>query len=99
MPRSARGLFDVAVRQPEPEVPAHSQHDDLRWEPEPGERGPRREGGTSTADATHARACRALPSPMQQPPGGYMDRRLRPLPPCRTRALAERVPVFVEVGE
>jgi hypothetical protein len=30
-------FFQVAVGQPEPQIPAHRQHDDLRREPEPSE--------------------------------------------------------------
>jgi len=33
-------LLDVAVRQPVPQVPTHRHGDDLRREPEPGERRP-----------------------------------------------------------
>ena len=29
------GLFEIAIRQPEPQIPTHRQHDHLRPEPEP----------------------------------------------------------------
>jgi hypothetical protein len=31
-------LLDVAIGQPEPQIPAHRQHDHLRWKPEASER-------------------------------------------------------------
>jgi hypothetical protein len=33
-----RQLFDVAVGEPEPQIPAHREDDDLGWEPEALER-------------------------------------------------------------
>ena len=52
-------LFHIAVGQPVPQVPAHRQHDHLRWEPEPGEAGPRR-WNSETAGITPA--CPSRPS-------------------------------------
>ena len=37
-----QSLFHIAVGQAVAQVPAQRQHDDLWWEPEPGEAGPRR---------------------------------------------------------
>jgi hypothetical protein len=37
-PALGEKLLEVAVGEPIPEVPAHREQDDLRREPEPGER-------------------------------------------------------------
>jgi hypothetical protein len=54
-PRSALGqqLFDIAIGQSIPEVPAHRQHDHPQEEPEAGERRWWRKDRTNTADAAH----------------------------------------------
>ncbi len=51
---------DVAIRQPEPQVPAHRQQDHLAREPEPSER----RGDRTTAD--HPGTLRATPDPPTQ---------------------------------
>jgi hypothetical protein len=47
-------LFNIAIREPITEVPAHCQHDHLPRKPEAGERRRWRQGRTNTADAAHA---------------------------------------------
>jgi len=37
-PAFGEELFDIAVGQPEAQVPAHGKHDDVGWEPKAGER-------------------------------------------------------------
>jgi hypothetical protein len=37
-PTLGQELFDVAVGEPEPQIPTHREDDHLAWEPEPGER-------------------------------------------------------------
>jgi hypothetical protein len=37
-PTLSEELLDVAIRQAEPQMPPHCEHDHLRWEPEAFER-------------------------------------------------------------
>ena len=37
-PAFGEQLLDIAIREAEPQVPAHRKHDHLRWESEPRER-------------------------------------------------------------
>jgi hypothetical protein len=54
-------FFDVAVRQPVPEIPAHHQQDHLRREPEAGKR--RRH---KLATSNHLNTLRPAPDPSMQ---------------------------------
>ena len=45
-------FFEVAIRQTEPQTPAHRQHDHLRWEPEPHERRQRLDERWNDGDAS-----------------------------------------------
>ena len=71
-PTLTQQLLDVAIGEPIPQIPPHSQHDDLRLEPEPHERRVCNDGyWTGTTKPHHAtltagRAC----APMQQSPAG-----------------------------
>jgi hypothetical protein len=45
-------LLHIAERQVEPQVPPDRDHDHLRWEPEPGKRGPRRRPGEDESETS-----------------------------------------------
>jgi hypothetical protein len=61
-------LLDIAVREPEPQVPPHREDDDLRGEPEPGERRTRDCGYRTTMRSKHPTTVAPghVHDPMQQ---------------------------------
>jgi hypothetical protein len=69
-PTLDKELFDVAIRQPEPQRPAHRDDDDLGRKPEPSERRTREHGRRTTTARSHPATLtpRPGPAPMQQSP-------------------------------
>ena len=77
MPRSASSSSNIAVGQPEAQIPADRQHDHLGWEPEPGEIRSGRDR-TCTTKLPHRRQSyrpSASPNAIEPPDPRRRDRR------------------------
>jgi hypothetical protein len=55
-------FLDIPVGQPEPQIPAHREHDHIRWEAEPGERRTTQNPKIGPPRQLHA-ACRMTTRP------------------------------------
>jgi hypothetical protein len=71
-PTLGQEIFDIAVGEPEPQVPAHRENDHLRREPEALERRARNCGDQTSMRSAHPTtvAIEHGYRPMQQSPGG-----------------------------
>jgi hypothetical protein len=62
-------LLHIPIGQAEPQIPAHRQHDHIRWEAEPGERRAWTRWTAGRLDRLHADgSCRVIPHPSAQQP-------------------------------
>jgi hypothetical protein len=52
-PAPCEELLDIAIRQPEPQIPADGENDHLGWEPKAGERRRRGRGSWTNERSTH----------------------------------------------